>query len=82
MTRCRLSMTVIPVAPSRPSRENAALHICHAGWQLSNTRWVLQLGWSTYRSNLGMPPRSAHGPNRFACRYTSQGYLRQSERTA
>jgi hypothetical protein len=48
---------------------NAARRVCHAGWQFRNTRWVVQLGWSTYRSNLGTPSRSAHGPNHSACRY-------------
>ena len=39
-------------------------------------------GWSIYRSNLGTPSRSAHGPNYSACRQRSHGYLRQSVRTA
>ncbi len=39
-------------------------------------------GWPTYRSNLGTPSRSAHGPNDSACRQRSHGYLRQSLLTA
>jgi hypothetical protein len=61
---------------ARPSR------VCHAraGWHNLAVIKATDAGWSIYRSNLGTPSRSTHGPNYSACRQRSHGDLPQCDR--
>ncbi len=73
----------------KPTRGREKVRVAKSRWmprqrspsrvscRLAVKQQTLGAGWSAYRSNLGTPSRSTHGPNYSACRQRSHGYLRQ-----